>query len=211
MGSESQNADQIEIEFNRIILEELDVENVVIWLKNGKSLPLQLKPFLLDNLKRIMRFDSIINQLSKKTHSHANNDSNNELLLELITEKDLVICSLESIGYQSLPRLGYLLSKNDYPLPLLYEVYDDRNNCLKEKINFEIFKDLLSFTSKPLAIVSGTSSSIRKGKSSLIPFMFSGLNKKSVFGVRKNTPVQNSIDIICNEESNNNWIIADFN
>ncbi|RMZ95944.1 interferon-induced very large GTPase 1-like, partial [Brachionus plicatilis] len=211
LSSESQNADQIEIEFNRIILEELDAENVVRWLKNGKSLPLQLKPFLLDNLKRIMRFDSIIKQLSIIAYGNTNIDPKTKQLLELITEKDLVICILESIGYQSLPRLGYLLSKNDYPLPLLYEVYDDRNNCLKEKINFEIFKDLLSFTSKPLAIVSGTSSSIRKGKSSLIPFMFSGLNKNSVFGVRKKTPAKNSIDIICNEESSNNWIIADFN
>ncbi|RNA07481.1 interferon-induced very large GTPase 1-like [Brachionus plicatilis] len=211
LSSESPNPDQFEIEFNKIVLEELNAEDLVEWLKNVKSLPLQLKPFLLDNLKRIKRFDSIINQLSKIAYSHANTDSKTKQLLELITEKDLVICILESIGKQSLERLGYLLSKNDYPLPLLYETYDDRNNCLKEKINFQIFKDLLCFTSKPLAIISGTSSSIRKGKSSLIPFMFAGLNKNSVFGVRKNTPVQNSIDIICNEESSNNWIIADFN
>ncbi|RMZ97557.1 hypothetical protein BpHYR1_021322, partial [Brachionus plicatilis] len=114
-------SDMFEIEFNKIILDELNSDDLVECLKKEESLPLQLKPYLLDNLKRIKRFDSIINQIFKIIYSHASIDSNIKQLLELITEKDLVICILESIGYQSLPRLGYLLSKNDYPLPLLYE------------------------------------------------------------------------------------------
>ena len=215
LGSKSPENDLFEEDFNRIILEELNVDCLKSFLNNKKLFSLQLKPYLMDNLKRIKRFNSIIGKINEIAYETTNNNDNDDdktkKLLKLITEKDLVICLLESIGSRSLGRLGYLLAKNDYPLPIFYQYYEHKNNCLEEKVNFEILSDLLCLANKSLAIVSGTSSTIRKGKSMLIPFMFSGLNINSVYEIRANTPLQNSVDIICNDESNDNWIIADFN
>ncbi|RMZ98090.1 Interferon-induced very large GTPase 1 [Brachionus plicatilis] len=214
LGSKSRENDLFEEDFNRIILEELNQECLKSLLSNKKSFSVQLKPFLMDNLKRIKRFNSIISKINEIAYEATNNeDKDDEMtkkLLSLITEKDLVICLLESIGSRSLGRLGYLLAKNDYPLPIFYQYYENKNNCLEEKVNFEILSDLLCLTNKFLAIVSGTSSTIRKRQSMLIPFMFSGLNMNSVYEIRANTPLQNSVDIICNDELNESWIIANF-
>ncbi|RNA04921.1 interferon-induced very large GTPase 1-like [Brachionus plicatilis] len=209
--SESCRNDQFDQEFNRIILEDLSQESLREFLKNKRTLLSNLKPYLIDNLKRIKRFKSIKDKLKEIAYEKTNNDIETKKLLELITEKDLVICLMEIIGIKSLPRLGRLLSKNDYPLPLFYQIYNHERGDLEEKVNFEILTDLLCLTNTSLAIVSGTSLTIRQGKSMLIPFMFPGLNLNSVYEMHSKTPFQNSVDIIFNEELNESWVIADFN
>ncbi|CAF0742704.1 unnamed protein product [Brachionus calyciflorus] len=137
---------------------------------------------------------------------------NIEQVLEVINERDLICCLLESVNESSLPRLGYLISKNDYPLPLTYHIFDNSSpNKLKYKFNFDIFYDLLCLTDKSLAIVTGTKSTVRCGKSTLIPFIFPGLNQFSIYKNRIKMPEINNIDILCNDETSEDWVIADFN
>ena len=108
-----------------------------------------------------------------------------------------------------------MIAKNENPLPVTYSCYNSQvqltNEELLNKVNFKIFYDLVCLTSKSLALVTGTKSTFRNGKTSLIPFMFSGLNQFSTYKTRKGMPKFSNIDILCNDETSENWVIADFN
>lgn len=128
-------------------------------------------------------------------------------------------CLIESVNEASLPRLGYMIAKNDYPLPLTYQVYSDERSMwsrqaaakLTYKLNFSLFYDLHCLTSRSLAIVTGTQATSRCGKTSLIRFMFSRLNQFSTYETRINMPIVSNVDVLCNDETSEDWIIADFN
>jgi hypothetical protein len=47
-----------------------------------------------------------------------------------------------------------------------------------------------------------------KGKSSLIPLLFPGLNNKSITKLEE-LSTSSYVDVLCNDENNENWIIAD--
>lgn len=174
-------------------------------------------------LKRNQKFDKIVNEIFKLVEDDQRDEfmdermhhliSSNKDSLEILTERDLTVGLIESVGQISLPRLGYLVSKNDLPLPLGYYVYDERHqpDLLAYKINFDLFYDTLCLTDRSLALVTGTESTRNNGKSTLIPLMFPGLNKHSVYSIDQNTPRKDGIDMICNEETSEHWVIADFN
>jgi hypothetical protein len=106
-------------------------------------------------------------------------------------------------------RLGYFISKSDYPIPILYELFNPVNKSIEYKVNFDLLSDVLSHSNKCLAIISGTTNTVYKGKSSLIPVFFPGLSNKSI--TKLDEPSTSSyVDVLCNDENNEDWVIADF-
>ena len=133
--------------------------------------------------------------------------------LDYLEERDLICGLIESLrNPKSKAKLATLVIKNDYPLPLVYSMYNYNTNQIETKQCFELFEDVLCLTTRPLAVVSGTQNCVFKGKSSLIPYLFDGMHKElSVFRSPIETKFKNNnIDLICNQENGNSWVIADF-
>jgi hypothetical protein len=126
--------------------------------------------------------------------------------LNYLEERDLICGLIESLRNQkSKARLATLVIKNDYPLPLVYSMYNYNKNQIETKRCFDLSEDVLCLTTRPLAIVSETQNCLFKGKSSLIPHMFDGMHKElSVFRSSIETKFKNNnIDLICNQENGN--------
>ena len=114
---------------------------------------------------------------------------------------------IETVSIRSQPQLGLMIAKNDYPVPIMYPTYDHQLASIRNKVNFDLFQDIFCVPKKHLALVTGTVNTMQKGKSHLIPFMFTGLNKESIM----KTSVLPSVDVICNDETCPDWIVIDFN
>ena len=91
----------------------------------------------------------------------------------------------------------------------MYHIYKRKENSIEYKVNFKIFDELLSSNEKRLAIISGTRNAVFKGKTAIIPSIFPGLSDKSFIKTTKQNE-HNYVDIICNDETCKDWIIADF-
>ncbi len=165
---------------------------------------------MFDLLKRYKKFTDLTNLILDFSYKNNNEKFEKQLkLLNLIDEKLLLCSFVEFVSIKNQPRIGYFISKNDYPVPMLYQKFDEQSNSFREKVNFEIFSNILCQSKKYLALISGTSNAICKGKTSLIPLVFPGLNKESI--ISSNPEFESSYaDVICNDETSENWIIADF-
>ena len=166
-----------------------------------------IKPYMIDALKRFHRLKLLkLNILKAGSNVTRAN-------LDYLEERDLICGLIESLrNPKSKARLATLVIKNDYPLPLVYSMYNYNTNQIETKQSFELFEDVLCLTTRPLAVVSGTQNCVFKGKSSLIPYMFDGMHKElSVFRSSIETKFKNTnVDLICNQENGNSWLIADF-
>lgn len=208
---------RIESEFSNIILDKIDRQVLLRAVNCNAEICLAtiLKPYLFDLLKRNKKLNDILVELNYLTSDeNCSIEPEDRSALEMLSERDLVVCLVESVHDVSLPRLGNLIAKNDYPLPLTYFVYndDDNNNSkLDYKINFKLFYDVLCLTRRSLAVIAGTESTFNCGKSRLIPLLFEGLNQESIYCINHRVRGMNTVDILCNEETNENWIVADFN
>ena len=165
-----------------------------------------LKPHLFDLLKRFEKIEKTKETISDIAKLIKKNECK---IFESISEKYLLCGLIESVSCASHPRLGYLISKNDYPVPILYEFFNYQSQLIEYRINFDLFRLIITQTNKNMAIVSGTSNAVFKGKTSLIPLIFPGINEKSI--TKSNSYWEsNYVDIICNDETSKDWIVADF-
>jgi hypothetical protein len=126
-----------------------------------------------------------------------------------INERSLLSGLIENFSTNNHARLGYLISKSDYPVPVLYHLVNPDDKSIEYKVNFDLLSEVLSHSNKCLAIISGTTKTVYKGKSNLIPLFFPGLNNESIS--KLDEPSTSSyVDVLCNDENNEDWIIADF-
>ena len=194
----------IEPEFSRVILDEISLESLAKAFSSN-DLTTELKPYLFDCLKRNSNLkdfkEEIFNSLGKLNLTNKVINS-----IELMTERNLITGLIESVSQANKPRLGYLISKNNYPMPLAYDYFCPGTNQTQTKIDFGIFTDAFCATDKCVALVSGSRNACKKGKSSLIPILFSGLNGS----VEMVYNTDNQVDIISNSDSTSEWIVADF-
>jgi hypothetical protein len=171
----------------------------------------KIKPYLFDALKRISRFTKIKSTILEYANK---NDKDSEFysFFNKLNERDLVCALIECVNENSKAKLAKQIAKNDYALPLAYSVYNFKKDCLELKLSFKIFDEVLCFTYRPLAIFSGTKNAVYRGKTSLIPFIFDGMSQDlSIFSSKSNYEAnKNNVDIICNEETCDSWVIADF-
>jgi hypothetical protein len=199
---------KIDINFTSIIVNETCEQEIGQILESKISLSNFLKPFMFDALKRFNRLSDI----KKKILNFSVNGIEKWNFLNNLEERDLVCALIESVNKISKRKLGALIVKNDYPLPLIYPKFNIFSKIAElENVSFDLFQEILYITSRPLACVSGTKNAVFKGKTSIIPFIFNGLHEeRSVFISKSNFPCnENCIDIICNEDTCD-WIIADF-
>ena len=203
-------SDIVDSNFNSVILDTISSDVLVECFKNENCMTATLKPFMFDSLKRFHRLSKIKTSILKYLNKNQMNEQFS--FLNETEERELVCALLQSVNPKSKSKLGTLISKNDYPLPLMFSKYNFADSKIELELSFDTFQEVLCLTNKPLAIVSGTKNTIFKGKSSLIPLLFNGLHEeKSIFKSKINClSKKNNIDIICNEETSKEWVIADF-
>jgi hypothetical protein len=192
----------IDKEFFDLQSEKID-EQVIENACNSESFLLHLKPYLFDLLKRCSKFVDFLNMLKKSASDKKFQSESIRKTLRQINERDILCALIESISLKSQSQMGLLFAKNDYPVPLMYPKVDENCKSIIYKINY----DILCLSHKHLAVVSGTKNAVKKGKSSLIPCLFPGLNKNSIL----QSSELSSVDVYCNDETNSEWIIVDFN
>ena len=200
--------DKIDKNFSNLILASIDDLIIQKYFENGFSV---LKPFVFDTLKRGNRLDTIrlkiLEFLSTNSRFHLKFS-----FFDSLDERDLLCCLIRSVNAKSRSKLGSLISRNDYAVPLIFNHFNINTNEIERKLEFESFEDLLCLTHKPLAIVSGTKNARFVGKSSLIPLLFGfSLNENSShISISKTALNDSNVDLICNDETCDSWIIADF-
>ena len=169
-----------------------------------------LEPYLFDLLKRHEKFTNLCDKILNFANKNKEKELKEKLkILKLIDEKLLLSAFIELVSIEFQPRLGYFIAKNDYPVPIQYQYFDYQKNSVEVKVNFDILSHLLCLTSKCIAIVSGTSNALYKGKTSLISLAFPDLNPNSTIKSKHYSDLSH-VDVICNDETSENWIIADF-
>ena len=212
LNIEELRKERLDVEFSAIVTDKIDVasnenvDKIKIGLEN-RNLIENIKPYMFDALKRFHRLKSLKLNILKA------GSNGTRAYLDYLEERDLICGLIESLrNPKSRARLATLIIKNDYPLPLVYSIYNYKTNQIETKQCFELFEDVLCLTTRPLAVVSGTQNCVFKGKSSLIAYMFDGMHKElSVFrSSLKTTFEKNNVDLICNQENGNSWVIADF-
>jgi hypothetical protein len=197
--------DSLDTEFSTIALDDIQT-NTINNALNSIDFVAYLKPYIFNLLKSLNRLAPIKNHILKFVKSKDCDKKWN--FLSKIEERDLICSIIQSLNSQSKPKFGTLLAKNDYPLPFMFTIYEE-NDGYKQKIEFEIFNDLLGLTNKSLMVISGTKNTVGKGKSSLIPVLLSGLHEeRSIFKSKTCYSIKkNNVDLIYNSEY---WVIADF-
>jgi hypothetical protein len=77
-----------------------------------------------------------------------------------INERSLLSGLIENFSTNNHARLGYLISKSDYPVPVLYHLVNPDDKSIEYKVNFDLLSEVLSHSNKCLAIISGTTKTI---------------------------------------------------
>jgi hypothetical protein len=205
--NEKTNSEKIDQNFSDIIIVKSTPQDVEKGLKQN-NLTVDLKSSMFDSLKRCDRFETVTSSILNYT----NRAEDEWGFMSRLEERDLLGGLIQTVNVRSRAKLGTLIAKNDYPLPLLFSTYDFQTDSVTRELTFELFDNVLCLTSKSLCVVSGTRSAAFKGKSSLIPYLFDGLHPtNSVFKSKTNNRFQwNNVDVLCNENTLDKWIIADF-
>ena len=221
IGDTSATNANIDAHFSSIILGAVSSELIERGL-NENALISTLKPYLFDALKRTGRLSAIKAKILEfvcvcdKSKCNANRQRWSHM--SKLDERDLLGALIQSVNVSSRAKLGSLIAKNDYPLPLGYSTYNVETQRVEQQIAFDLFADVLCLTHKSLAVVSGSRHAAFKGKSTLIPLMFNA-DDSSLLGAKsthKSTSrltaptLCNNVDVVCNEETSGSWIVADF-
>lgn len=107
---------------------------------------------------------------------------------------------IDSCSKISLPRLGSLIARNDYPIPLsFYKLSTD--NHLEYQLNFEILYEVLSLTNRKLIVINElNSNNMLNLKEILLP-------GSACFATKFDFPRWDYVDVMLNEDC----VIAHFN
>ena len=205
-GIQIENENKIEKEFLNLVDTDIDFETVKRATDTNEDFVMSLKPLLIDSLKRCFKLSTVRDFLIDLCRNDKNLSNEKKQMFRKIQQRDLICALIETVPRESQPQFGVLISRNDYPVPIMYPIFDSHSDSHQiYKINSDLFRDLIFFSKKKLAINSGTKHSVKKGKSSSIPLFFPGIH--SIMPPCDYA----SVEIYCNEESNSEWIVVDFN
>jgi hypothetical protein len=198
----------VSTEFSTICYDAFEEKVIEIGLRDIDLLT-SLRPHVFDSLKRINRLTlikkSIVNFMCKRKCV-----DEKWFHLKQIEERDLICSTIQSLNLKAKAKFGALLAKNDYPCPLVFNEYKLKSierNPFNYNLYFELFYVLLGLKNKSICVVSGTKNCNLKGKSSLIPIIFDGINSVSV-SRKDHLRNNNNVDLIAS--NTNDWLIADF-
>lgn len=206
---EDEQPNKLDVNFSTIITDQLDESIVAKGLRDGNLIE-KIKPFMFDSLKRSNRFESIISCI----RSFGISNEEDWAFMSQLEDRDLLCALIQSVNKYSRSKLGTLIAKNDYAVPLMFSKYKPACNDIpvENELCFELLDTELCLTTRTLAVVSGTQSASFCGKSTLIPYLFEGLHpeysvlRSSIYSKWQ----KNNVDVLCNGETCSKWIVADF-
>ncbi len=193
-------------EFKTVVLLEKINSNLLIEALKRNEFSIKLKPYLLDLLNRNQKLQVIRSSIFE-IDENSENEFEINLLKELLNDRDILCSLIDLCKSASLPKIGSSIVKTEYPIPLSYYKLNKEKNKLEYKLKFELLSNYFSSSQIQLAVINGTESCIRSGKSKLIPILFPG---SPFFQNKQNDPKFQNIDIIISPRNNQEWIIADF-
>lgn len=180
--------------------EEIDLSVILQSMSQSKKLIDELKPYLFDLLKRNKNFriiDELINNLVEDTDKY---EYVRQFLETYLCQRDILCSLIDSCSKISLPRLGSLIARNDYPIPLsFYKLSTD--NHLEYQLNFEILYEVLSLTNRKLIVINELNSN---NMLNLKEILFPG---SACFATKFDFPRWDYVDVMLNEDC----VIAHFN
>lgn len=111
----SLEGDQLDPNFSIIITDKIDESLVKTGLERGNLIE-SIKPYMFDSLKRFNRFNELMASILK----HANKNGKTWGFMSKTSDRDLLCALVQTTNIASRPKLGTLIVKNDFPLPLLF-------------------------------------------------------------------------------------------
>ncbi|CAF1608741.1 unnamed protein product, partial [Adineta ricciae] len=176
-----------------------------------------LKAYVIDSLKRYNALNDILAifpQCADVKNAFNGNKSNLNsfvTLLGLITNRTLLTTTIECLSLESQRFLGPFIRKNDLPIPLSYFIWNETNQTILQKINFNCLIDLLCFSSDRLIIQIGSKQCFRQGKTSLLPFIFTDKRRQSSLSTNStDAHLRNGcIDVIFSSKAKKSYVIFD--
>ncbi|CAF0753982.1 unnamed protein product [Brachionus calyciflorus] len=192
----------IEREFNELIENQLDGK-ILLNAFNSKSPIFQLKSYLFDLLKSNKNFQIVKSFIYENENELC--ETIKELLDDYLTERDLLSSLIDSCNQISLAKLGSLIIKNEYPIPLTYYKLSKNTNELEIRIKFDLLNEFLCLSSNPIALITKTKRCVRSDNLSLIPIIFPGA---VIFKTKSISQYFFNIDVILKDPD---WTILDIN
>ncbi|CAF1346432.1 unnamed protein product [Adineta steineri] len=162
--------------FNTLVDEAINPQTLVEEIVQNHS----LKVYVIDSLKRYNSLMDIIHILPsftelKYTHDQQEHRTTIEIffnITESITKSVLLTTTIESMSYESQRYFGNFIKKNDLPVPFAYYMWNNQINSVEYKINFNILSEIMCLTSGQYILQIGSESTIGKGKTSMLQYIF---------------------------------------
>ena len=170
------DSDELDPDFNVVIDEPINHTILLktVFRKNS------LKSYILDSLKRYHALTDIMQTLSECLNRSTDDGAAESFLeiIEEITKRMVLICTIESLSFESQRFLGNMIRKNQLPIPLAYYTYEE--NELKLKINFNPIAETFCYSNDRIALCLGSPAATGLGKTSLLPYLFESTRSESL-------------------------------
>jgi hypothetical protein len=169
-------SEELDSDFNIIVDEPINTRILLQSIVGSRS----IKSYILDSFKRYHGLSDITNTLSSCLNSTENHNATESFLeiVEQITKYMLVVCTIESLSFESQRFLGNMIRKNSLPIPLAY--YTCSENALEFKINFNTLAETFCFSNERILLCVGSPTAIGLGKTSVLPYLFENVRSDSL-------------------------------
>ncbi|CAF1152256.1 unnamed protein product [Adineta ricciae] len=169
-------SNELDIDFNSIIDEPLNSTIVLKCISNHQS----LKSYIVDSLKRYHNLSDVIQVLSSVIDLPAVDKTYSTFadIIEKITKSLLLVCTIESMSYESQRFFGNMIKKNDLPIPLTYYTY--QQNEVRFKINFNPLVETFCYSNEKILLCLGSPTAVGLGKTSILPYLFENIKSESL-------------------------------
>ncbi|CAF1010662.1 unnamed protein product [Adineta ricciae] len=161
------NNEQFYACFNVLVDEPISSAVILRNIQQNRS----LKPHVIDSLQRFHGLSDVMHSLLLCLDSSETELGSFVDIVDQITKYTLIVCTIESLSFDSQRFFSNLIFKNDLPVPLAYYTPNEF------KINFNNLIEPLCFSRHRLMLLMGSPTSVGLGKTSLIPYIFQ--NKRS--------------------------------
>lgn len=164
-------SEDFDTDFNIIVDEEISADIILNNVSHNGS----IKAFVLDSLKRYHALDDIMQTLTASHHKlcFQNNMDHFSRVIEQLSKHMVLVCTIESLSFESQRFLGNMIRKNNLPIPLAY--YVQENDEVQFKINFNTIAEVLCYSGNRIALCAGSPSAIGLGKTSILPYIFDNI------------------------------------
>ncbi|CAF1178374.1 unnamed protein product [Adineta steineri] len=163
-------------DFNIIIDEPLNIQILLDAVFHSRS----LKPYIFDSLKRYHSLSDVMQILSSDIDTSAVNNDKNPFcdIVEKITQYILLVCTIESMSFESQQFFGNIIRKNGLPIPLAY--YTREQDEFLFKINFNTLAETFCYSTERILLCLGSPMAVEFGKTSILPCLFDNIKSESL-------------------------------